>query len=563
MNTNFKHKILAGAMMFGALFISSSCDDAEGLKVTPEVPYADKTLYQVITSDPQLTDFIEVINSCGEHCADSLFNKSRVYTVWAPVNGTFNKDSLMAEVQNGNRELVFRSFVKGHISNHLRAANGVLEDDNKILLLNEKMAVFQGNRKDGYTFAGQQLAEENIRVWNGILHKLANPAEYKFNIWEYLLVDARVDSVANFLYSYDETTFSPGQSIMGPIKNGEQTYLDSVFVTTNKLLNVWNGVGLLKNEDSLYTVYVPTNKVWNEVKEQVNKHFNYNMNMANPVSVTKADRDSLRNHYSRINILKYMTYSDNEQQYVEGEDSIMPAWQGTSVFVGRAEFPKAKLEEKVVFEKSLSNGTFKIVDEFPYNQFELWHDTIKLEAEDTEMRFSTQGSTDYMRTASKNQINKDSAFIGAEISGSRYYEGNSATTTVYAKFKLPNALSASYNVALIVVPKNITNPNVDPKDMLPNNFTVKISQETEKGNVFLYNRTGIKNDPTRLDTLILKENNGDPAVISVPYCEYYNTYKAADYNLVMEIQTPGSYKSYDKSIRLDAILLIPVKDPEE
>ena len=81
MNTNFKHKILAGAIMCGALLAFPSCDDSE-LMPKPN----EKKLYQLIKEDPELTDFIEVINSCGEHCLDSLFNKSRVYTVWAPVN---------------------------------------------------------------------------------------------------------------------------------------------------------------------------------------------------------------------------------------------------------------------------------------------------------------------------------------------------------------------------------------------------------------------------------------------------------------------------------------------
>ena len=101
MNTIFKHKILTGAMLFGALFFASSCDDSDGVKPTP---YADKTMFDMITADPELTDFIDVLNVCGNHCADSLFNKTRVYTLWAPVNGSFDKDSLIKEVvENGNR----------------------------------------------------------------------------------------------------------------------------------------------------------------------------------------------------------------------------------------------------------------------------------------------------------------------------------------------------------------------------------------------------------------------------------------------------------------------------
>ena len=124
MNKIFRHKILAGAMLLGVMFAGSSCQDEDGIRVTSVTPFADKTLYEVIVGDPELTDFVEVINACGAHCADSLFNQSRVYTVWAPVNGTFNKDSIIAETVadstgNSNRDLVFRSFVEAHVANHL------------------------------------------------------------------------------------------------------------------------------------------------------------------------------------------------------------------------------------------------------------------------------------------------------------------------------------------------------------------------------------------------------------------------------------------------------------
>ena len=187
MNKNFRHKILAGAMLFGFMFAGTSCqDNEEGIKATPETPYADKTLYEVIVNDPDLTDFVEVINACGAHCADSLFNHSRVYTVWAPVNGTFNKDSIINETVadstgNSNRDIVFRSFVEAHIANHLVAANGTLDEKNTVLLLNNKNAVFTGDHRNGYTFSGIALDPNNtnIRVWNGLLHKIVSPSEVK------------------------------------------------------------------------------------------------------------------------------------------------------------------------------------------------------------------------------------------------------------------------------------------------------------------------------------------------------------------------------------------------
>jgi hypothetical protein len=57
MNTKFKHRILTGVMMAATLFMGTSCDDSEGLKVTEEVPNANKTLYEVLLADAELEDF--------------------------------------------------------------------------------------------------------------------------------------------------------------------------------------------------------------------------------------------------------------------------------------------------------------------------------------------------------------------------------------------------------------------------------------------------------------------------------------------------------------------------
>lgn len=558
MNTKFKHRILTGVMMAATLFMGTSCDDSEGLKVTEEVPNANKTLYEVLLADADLEDFVEVINSCGEHCADSLFNKSRVYTLWAPVDGSFNKDSLLNEVKNGNRDEVFHRFVMAHVSNHLRAANGSLDNKNKILLLNDKVVTFMGDRESGYTFDGCPLIECNNRVKNGVLHKIASPAEYKYNIMEYLKIAENVDSVSNFIYSFNETEFSPGQSIMGPIVNGEQTYLDSVFVTNNRILNHWDGVGFLDNEDSTYTVYVPTNAAWDEFTSKSEKFFNYNLESTNPTSVKAEERDSLRQHYTRINALKYMTFSDNEQVYVDSPDSVLPIWQSG----GREELLKSQVEEFVVSEKQLSNGTFKVIDKCPFAFQELFHDTIKVEAENDAMRYKTENIVDYNRSASKNQLNKDSLFAGVKISGNSYFEGISPDNkAAHAFYKLPNVLSAKYHLAVITVPKNITNADIDEAELKPTRYTFTVAMTGVKGNLF---KSGnIESLPDRVDTLFVTDSKGEKVILDIPYCELYNTYNHEDYNLYVEVVTGGSIKDYDRSIRLDAIMLIPVKETEE
>ena len=219
--------------MLASLFAAASCEDNEmGLKVTPETPYADKTLYEVLNGQEDLTSFMEVLNACGAHCADSLFNGSRVYTVWAPVNEAMAdiKDELLQKIADGQREEVFKTFIKAHVANHLRPANGLLEEGNRVMMLNDKKTNFEGSYGEGYTFDGKQVVAANIRAWNGVLHKLNSAAEYKYNIWEFFALSSepveggyRFDSVANYLYSFNDSIFDEYSRILGPVVNGEQT----------------------------------------------------------------------------------------------------------------------------------------------------------------------------------------------------------------------------------------------------------------------------------------------------------------------------------------------------
>lgn len=587
MNKIFRHKILAGAMLLGFMLAGSSCEDKVGINVTPEVPFADKTLYEVILGDPELTDFVEVINACGAHCADSLFNQSRVYTVWAPVNGTFKKDSIIAETVadstgNSNRDIVFRSFVEAHIANHLVQANGTLDSDNTVLLLNNKVAIFTGDYKSGYTFSGVQLdpSNTNVRVKNGLLHKIASPSEYKYSIWEYMKIakgeNWSIDSVSKYLYHYNLTEFNEGQSIKGPVVNGEQTFLDSVFTTTNMWLDSWNGVGLLNSEDSTYTVYVPTNELWEKMVTKAEAHFNYDYSSPNMTEALKVERDSLRRYYARLHNLKYMTYSENEQKHVESSDSAMPAYRGSK----RVLFAKAELEKNVIFEKELSNGTFKVVNAMPYKQTDLWHDTIFLEGENESMwDESTSKLTEVeARTAYKSQLNKvDSTLRDVEVSGSAYFNYPRESGVAKATFKIPKVLSAKYQVAIVFVPKNITNELADTATMYPNKYKFTIKQKpgnspaktlfsTKTKGEFYTNKFG-------LDTVYLTvdgKRDGERVVLEFPYSEFYNGTAAKDYNVSLEIASVGATNAekkdsifYDTSIRVDKIIFIPVLDSEE
>ena len=195
MNTIFKRSFFAVASLFSIFLVCSSCEDNIGVKVTAEAPNADKTLYEVIMNDPELTDFVEVLNACNVRSeknpdeiisvADSLFNTSKVYTVWAPKNDTFAKEEILARIKDGYRDDVMKTFVFSHVANYLKAAKGRYDEDGElILMLNDKKSVFAGSNDNGYTFAGKELIEVNNRVKNGIIHKLSTVADYQYNIYK-------------------------------------------------------------------------------------------------------------------------------------------------------------------------------------------------------------------------------------------------------------------------------------------------------------------------------------------------------------------------------------------
>lgn len=584
MNTIFKKSFFAIASLFAMLFAGSSCVDTIGIQVTDEVPNADRTLYQVITTDETLTDFVEVLNACNIpsaknpneiiSVADSLFNTSRVYTVWAPANSCMRsmtvdnitvKDSILNRIKDGYRDDVMNTFVCSHIANYLKAAKGRYDEEGElILMLNNKKTLFMGSYQDGYTFGGNALVEWNNRVKNGIIHKLESKnIEYKYNIWEYIKRysdmyegtgdETSVDSVVDYLYSYNDTVFADYLSIPGPIVNGASTYLDSVFVYENDLLNRYGGVGELKNEDSLFTFYLPTNEVWNKMIKQAEKHFNYAITQTTNVELV----DSLKHHFSRYNFIKYLTYSDNEQKYVKG-DSVMPVQQKEHP---RPSFPKAIFDDIVIASKELSNGRVKVINKFPYTVFDLWHDTIRVEAENTSL-IDTENCTDKNiklltpYTVWKKDVNKEA---GEEVSGSQYIvfgdETNSRTQLTYY---LPKVKSASYKVALITVPRNITNSKVDLSKYNPVNLecVVKSYDPAKKQ---INNRLSVRNiqpAKNRIDTLILD------GVVTFPVCEYESVTKTEEYTAKIQIKGNNNpnQKKYDNNIRLDAILLIPVED---
>ena len=73
--------------------------------------------------------------------------------------------------------------------------------------------------------------------------------------------DNGLDSVANFFLSWNRIELDEEASVPGGIVDGETVYLDSVMYNYNP---IFNQLGRIDSEDSLYWFVAPTNKIWKE-----------------------------------------------------------------------------------------------------------------------------------------------------------------------------------------------------------------------------------------------------------------------------------------------------------
>lgn len=253
----------------GGGWIGVSCSDFDDYNkvVADAEPSANLTLWENIEKNPQLTDFATLLRRVGY---DKELNQTRSYTVWAPLNGTFDATVF----QSLDDKALLRQFVQNHIASYAHRATGAI--DERVLMLNEKSYGFTGS--SAYTFDEVSLQDLNLPSNNGLLHTLNGVATYYPSLYEYvtdsmLALGKEIDSLQHFFLNYEWTYLDTEHSVLGSIVDGMQTYVDSVMVTENSLWTSLNAK--IQNEDSTYTFLLPTNKAWTSTYNDVKAYFNY------------------------------------------------------------------------------------------------------------------------------------------------------------------------------------------------------------------------------------------------------------------------------------------------
>jgi len=538
--------MVAAALFMGALATGCSDWDDHYVADATQVGSSDATIWQNIQSNPQLTQFAALLQRTGY---DQILNTTQSYTVWAPLDGTFDYDAINAETN----DIIISEFIKNHVARYNYPASGTI--DERIYMLNRKVEDFTGSGT--YTIGDVAVATPNIANNNGIMHTINGKIAFMPNIYETL--DTKyfaIDSVANYFHKYDLLELDENNSVQGPIVEGQITYLDSVFIEDNDIFNRFStmlGSAYINREDSSYTMILPTNKAWASEIKKVESYLNYAETVEfNDQSDNDADttytynaaylKDSLSHMLMSSGLIYNNNIRDNKplknlqtggtlnnDSLTSYAGIILYQQDANNLFTGATRYDR-------------SNGAVWVTDSFrlkPWN-YACW--PIKLEAETSNLVVSSAYSSTRLRVTENTQ----NPNVKGGVSGGSYVEISNGTNNPNFYFYLPDVMATTYNIYGVFIPSNITNEY----DTLPlaNQMRVQIYYNTADGKQAKRAQTlnsKLITDPTKIDTCFIGE-------FTFPIC-YYGLEDCAP---SLFFQGSGS-KTQDRNIRLDCIILRP------
>ena len=544
-------------MAAAVLLAATSCSDFSDYNDTPvsDVQQADRTLWENISQNDQLSDFATLVKKAG---FDDELSQPHYYTVWAPLNGTYDASSLMS----ADSATVLYQFVKSHIAEYNHSVSGLV--DERIHALNRKSFAFEGDGQ--YTYAGHTLRQLNLPNSNGIMHLLDGAARFYPNLYEYLFSCEGIDSVATFFKRYETSVLDTKNSVLGPTINGKQTYIDSVMITSNSLLNRIKAK--LDKEDSTYTMLVPTNEAWLAHYDKISKCYNYinttvaqNIDEATstssaPTASVTVDAAYTKDSLTRLHLVSDLVYNNNN--YYNNwliDDTVEPYDTLYSTTYGYMTNPQ-EIMSRVIDRETMSNGTFCLVDSLAFRPWESWC-------------FPLGQSPLYSRTwtGSNTMVYIDNTFFD-DI---KYVPKNPAQKQLgylwvtplsnYGKpqldVKLRNVLSTTYNIYIVLAPGQDVGEDADGNKFLkPNMLDFTLSYCDAKGKLATKKlNQKVVNDPTRVDTLAVGTFTFPVAYAGLGDNVYPNLKITTDFGVFDK----AKMAAYTRDFSIISILMKPVE----
>lgn len=549
-----------GSVIVAAMLAATSCSDFSDYNETPVDANmsADKTLWENISQNSNLSDFAALVKKAG---FDEALGQSHFYTVWAPANGTFDVQTLMAE----DNATLLKQFVKNHIAEYNHVISGSI--DERVKVLNEKSYEFVGN--GSYTYAGLPISTLNQPSINGIVHILDGAAQFYPNIYEHVFAVQDIDSVSNYFKRYEVQTLDTKNSVLGPTVNGKQTYIDSVMIVRNYAFEEL--AANVACEDSSYTMLAPTNEAWVAQYNKVKKYFNYigttsaqDIDEATsattaPTSTVTIDAAYQTDSMTLKSIVSELLFNNNNR-YNSWliEDGKQPYDTLRSTLNGYYTNPD-EIMSRTVVKQTMSNGEFRIVDSLAFRPWEAWapvtaanlyagriwtgaRGTGTIEAEDFERfgytpKYAGQSSLSYTWISPLSNLGKPQFDV-----------------------KLPNVLSTTYNIYIVLAPSlDYTEDKDGNLVRKPNQLDFSLSYCDAKGKLQIQKlNQKVENDPNRVDTLAVGTFTFPVAYAGLGEKMYPNLKITSDFGVF----NAAMMAKYTRDFRIVSIFLKPAEMDE-
>lgn len=449
------------------------------------LPGADATLWEQISSRQELSNFAQLLKKVGY---DQALNTNQSFTVWAPKNNAydFNKYDAMSD------SLLKAEFLNNHIARGYHRASGDI--DERIHFLNKKVLDFQGS-SDSYVLSGQAVDSTNIVSKNGVMHLMNSMMDFRPNFYEYFAREHEggltTNSLKNIFMSRMKKEIDKDKSVEGPMKDGEVTYLDTVYTETNQMFTYLNAE--LTSEDSTYTMIVPSDKAWEKAYKHVETYYEYpasfepftltNDEKTGKLTYTIAskvniDADSLKREHTILSILQPLVFSN----------TVNPALKGGNIPTGATDSIRSTVNVyscntlnymsenssrvddaaelfKGATKYNMSNGTAWVTGDSLYARpWSIWCPTVHLKAQYGNYQAGTSNVT-MTQTVTVGSSDRNPNVKGSMHTPAFYQVSSDINQRPEVFLYAPQQVrSTAYAVYLTMVPANITDTTAVPTE---------------------------------------------------------------------------------------------------
>ncbi len=546
-----KQFLFAGMVSCGMAAGLTACSEwNDHYESTADGGAAGGMLWEQLKANPQLSDFCQVLEETKVHrmhrktpvsYADML-SGGQTFTVMAPLNGTFNKDSLLTLIQTASGDsAVEKSFVQNHLSRSLISYNAT---SNRMLLLNMKHMDINN----------VPVSVPNQKAFNGMFHVVSNALPYQHNIYEMFCDNPSLSVIGDNIRRFNKDEFDANASVQNGVIDGVPVYVDSVMNELNPLLDA---IGLLKAEDSTYLVVAPTTEGWNEAYAEASQYFVYDQ------SIEK--RDSLQQYYTMRALLEDAVFNMTDQKSITDSLISVPYINTTHTYQkGKREyhvFQKPFEPGGVMYGATpleCSNGKLYTTKKWSFKPTDTYFKELDIEGESQHLMFKYDETT---TTYNLRQLRADS------VSNNQYMRINAKGNTDNwdVTYRLNNTLSGSYDIYVVVLPKSVYDATAEKAD-LPCKFIANINYIDENGQPASHecmweDEDGwemyeFETNPERVDTIMIAKD------FKFPACNYGQDNTNVSINLQCFV-SPFENFTHSREFFLDCILVRPHNSKSE